>query len=58
MTVLRGEGRRKEETTPQYFTPDQVAQILKDRTAAIRLKILENRPKFVVMYGMKRGSHT
>jgi hypothetical protein len=41
----------------QYFTPDQVEQVLKDRTAAIRLKILENRPKFAVMYGMNEKPH-
>jgi hypothetical protein len=41
----------------QYFTADQVEQILMERTAAIQRKILEKRPKFVVMYGVVGKPH-
>ena len=41
----------------QHFTPEQVKQILHERTAVIRQKILINRPKFVLMYGMIGKQH-
>jgi hypothetical protein len=41
----------------QHFTPKQVDEILRERTAAIRQKILDKRPKFVVMLGMIGKPH-
>lgn len=41
----------------QHFTPEQVEQILQERTAVIRQKILTNRPRIVVMYGMIGKQH-
>jgi hypothetical protein len=41
----------------QHFSPKQVDEILRERTAAIRQKILDKRPKFVIMYGMIGKPH-